>query len=236
MIKLEKKTFIIIIFAFILYIITDDVVWCRDMPHDTTRYDGIHVMDLPPGVAGHAAYIGEDFANPGTPLMELLKYSPKHLQHSVFLNGNHAGYFTPQWYYNFDSKLVCSDPVIDRKLAGALPNIRMYMSLSEILYLLPNPHTYGISFNDNLDLARLIQFFEVTRYLDCFYFNKNYDVRYYQEFHATLSPRYIKIYDNQEQLLCMLDRCQNKMINFGRVGVSSWNIFSNFKKAWNNFF
>ena len=129
------------------------------------------------------------------------------------------------------NELSCLDPMINAKLSGILPNIHSYMSIAEILFLLPNHHTYGININESVDLARLLQFFEVTRYLDSFYSNKTYNSSDYKDFYVSLSPRYLKLYDQQDQLLCLLDRYQNRLINFSRIGLSSWNFIDNMKKT-----
>ena len=171
-----------------------------------------------------------------TSILKLTEKTPWSLGHNVWLNADHSVYHSNRraWLFRLGT-VHCSDPTINLKLQGALPNMMPYLSIAEYLYFLPNHHTYHLSLNDNIDIARLLQFFEVTRYLDSFYFNYSFDSQAFRKFFISVSPRYIKIYSEYGRLLCITDRLKNTMLNFGRSDVSTWNFSLNLKRTWNSF-
>jgi hypothetical protein len=127
--------------------------------------------------------------------------------------------------------LMYLDPIINAKLSGILPEIKSYMSLEEIKHYLPKSKIHNVNTLEQDEIARLLQFFEFNRYLDCFYNNKIYNSGDYKKFYISLSSNYVKLYDQNETLLCVFDKMQNRFFNVSRSSFSYWNFYKNIKKT-----
>lgn len=168
------------------------------------------------------------------PMAELMMNFAKSLGHNIYLNNNVISHLGTGalglWYPILPTEW---DPFIDMKSQGILPSWDSYMSVVEYLFFLPNHHSYDLTLNENLDIARLLQFFDTTQYLNSYYLNKPYSSFDFENFYISISPRYVKVYSEYNQLLCYLDRYKNVMVNLNRSVFSSWNIITNLKRSWN---
>ena len=84
---------------------------------------------------------------------------------------------------------------------GVLPLFYNYINLTEILQLMPTRSVLKVSQNNLIDIARIIQFFETTRYIEAFYLNREVSFGDYKSFMIIITPAELLLYDLNYQLL-----------------------------------
>lgn len=94
---------------------------------------------------------------------------------------------------------------------------------------MPNHTQLKISRNQLLNVARLIQFFETTRFIEAIYMNKGHHFGEHPSFHIIITPAEILLYDLQETLIAQIDLVKSKINYVGRQTIE-FNNFYNYVK------
>jgi len=94
---------------------------------------------------------------------------------------------------------------------------------------MPGSAQLKINRNQLLDIARLIQFFETTRFIEATYMNLGHSFKEHQAFFIVITPAEILLYDLQEQLVAQLDFVKSKISYVGRQ-TKEFNNFYNYLK------
>ncbi len=112
---------------------------------------------------------------------------------------------------------------------NTIPEIGAYLNLSEILQLLPKPKEIGLDRNYLLHVARMIQMFETTRYIESFYLNVPYNASDYKTFQVLVTPTELSIYSLHNNLLCKLDLHNSSFLYTGRQAIEYSSILTYLK-------
>lgn len=150
-----------------------------------------------------------------------------HKPHNTIFNYYASEFMmTKNHIYTFESEAGWNNliPLVDFAHAGVLPGLMCYMSLSEITFLLPSPKEMNIDYAQYLDLARLIQFTETSRYIEAFYENKPYDTSDIPVVYISTSPAYTCLYNENNELLAYLDKLNNNFVYQGK-SIGQYNDF-----------
>ena len=123
------------------------------------------------------------------------------------------------------------EPWFNYMAAGILPSFQYYLNLTEIMQLLPNSKELGISRNALLHMARLIQFFESTRYLEAFYGNLPYNLGEYPTLYGIITPYEVFLFDHKEQLLAKFEILNARMSYTGRQALEYRSIITFLKSS-----
>lgn len=136
------------------------------------------------------------------------------------LNLNILGYT----YAGFTEGWAAADPYPFAELAGAfaslgfagmsygsIPFISNLITIGEMVQLLPLPQQLGVTYTETLHLARTIQFFETTRYLEAYFENLPYNPIEFRSLYFTLSDSAINVFDTDKNLLATMDLQTSKV-------------------------
>lgn len=111
-----------------------------------------------------------------------------------------------------------------------------YLTLHEIIALLPDHRHLGLTQNEIMNVARLIQFYETHRFNDCINNNTRYQPVDLLTMTFTSSPAYCVMYDADYNILCSIDFIKQKFKFFNQPYNESNNIFFQTYKSLNLFF
>ena len=165
-------------------------------------------------------------------LLKASYWSPEQLSYHIIRAANYD-YYLAMW--NDIDKMALS-PTIDNAKAGIVPNIQSYMALYEILAFMPSFSFTGLSFSDSIDIARTIQFFETTRFVEAHFTNKPYNAGNFTIFNITVSLREIALYAEEGGILAKFDRANARFLYYG-VRMASYGLkkpVNYFKRSWNH--
>ena len=143
--------------------------------------------------------------------------------HNLTLNIKKAG-FRGRWV-----NYTALDPWFDYYKMGVLPLFYNYINLTEILQLMPTRSVLNVSQNNLIDIARIIQFFETTRYIEAFYLNREVSFGDYKSFMIIITPAELLLYDLNYQLLGKIDFINSKVTYIGLQKLGLQNFFTYIK-------
>jgi hypothetical protein len=167
---------------------------------------------------------------------EIMNELPKHNIHNY---AQMLGMFDDRFHYLFDHlKFLGGTPEGAEPLVIGNPTYTntSFLTLHEIIALLPNHKHLGLTQNEIMNIARLIQFYETTRFNDCLNTNTAYEPYDLLTMTFTSSPAYCVMYDADNNVLCSIDFLEQKFKYFDQPFRGSNNFFFQFYKSLNSFF